>query len=272
MTKQRLDPKKKILYKEILDSVTKIAQAKGWGTSIENRDTKTFKYISIYIRKHFEKGYSSELVTGNIEININPDYSINLQIEKTSFYGYGIDSLASSIKAEIKELPLFKTKPKELQAAKITPFEITEQILNKFDRSVRQLRRRHDNRPSIDTKDEYDVQDILHTILKSYFEDVRPEEYCPSYAGSSSRIDFLLKKERIIIEAKYSTPKLKDKKIGEQLIIDIKRYETHPDCDILFCFVYDPDGNINNPVALENDLSGQHGKNNLKVKVIISPK
>lgn len=272
MTKQKFDPKNKVLYKEILDTTIRIAEGKGWGTSIENKDTKTFKYISIHIRKYFDKGHTSELVTGNIEININPDYSVNLQIDKTSFYGYGIDSLASSLKAEIKALPLFKTSPKESPLIKSTPFEIIEQILTKFDRSVRQLRRRHNNRPTIDAKDEYDVQDILHTILKCYFEDVRPEEYCPSYAGSSSRIDFLLKTERIIIEAKYATSKLKDKKIGEQLIIDIKRYETHPDCNTLFCFVYDPDGNITNPIALENDLSGQHGKNNLKVKVVISPK
>lgn len=272
MGKQKIDPKKKVLYKEISDTVIKVAESKGWNTSIQNRDTNTFKYISVHVRKYFDKDYSSELVTGNVEIDINPDNSVRLQIEKTSFYGYGIDSLTSSLKAGIKELPLFKTIPKELSISKSTPIEIVEQILNRFERSVRQLRRRYDNRPTIDAKDEYDIQDILHTILKCYFEDVRPEEYCPSYAGSSSRIDFLLKKERIIIEAKYSTSKLKDKKIGEQLIIDIKRYETHPDCDTLFCFVYDPDGNINNPVALENDLSGQHGKNNFKVKVVISPK
>ena len=51
-------------------------------------------------------------------------------------------------------------------------------------------------------KDEYDVQDLLNALLRLNFDDVRPEEYTPSYAGSSTRVDFLLKKEKIVIEVK----------------------------------------------------------------------
>ena len=154
----------------------------------------------------------------------------------------------------------------------ITNDVIIEQILNRFDKAARQLKRRYDSRSTIEIKDEYDVQDALHVVLKCYFDDVRPEEYSPSYAGSASRVDFLLKQEKIVIEVKIATSRLTDKKIGEQLIIDMQRYQTHPDCKSLFCFVYDPDGHIVNPIALENDLSGTHGKNGLKVRVIIAPK
>lgn len=271
MAKTRTNPTKQ-KYNEVLDLVVRVANGKGWNTSIQNKDTKTFKYANVHVSKFFPQNYSGETVTGNIDIDVDPGKSVKLQFDKTSFYGYGLDSLASALKEEIKELPWLKAKPKESANKETTTYEIIEQILNKLDRSVRQLKRRHDQRSTIEVKDEYDIQDVLHAILKCYFDDVRPEEYCPSYAGSSSRLDFLLKKEKVIIEAKYATNKLKDKKIGEQLIIDIKRYETHPDCDTLFCFVYDPDGNIQNPTALENDLSGQHGKSNFKVKVIISPK
>jgi REase_DpnII-MboI len=34
----------------------------------------------------------------------------------------------------------------------------------------------------MDIKDEYDVQDLLHAILRAFFDDVRPEEFVPSYA------------------------------------------------------------------------------------------
>lgn len=175
------------------------------------------------------------------------------------------------MKDELKELSWLKNNAKDSSNIESPINEIIQQILNRFDRTVRQFKRRYNQRSTIDVNDEYDVQDVLHAILKCYFYDVRPEEYSPSYAGASSRIDFLLKREKIIIEAKHASNKLKDKKIGEQLIIDIKRYETHPDCETLFCFVYDPEGNIQNPMALENDLSGQHGKSNFKVKVIIAP-
>jgi REase_DpnII-MboI len=52
-------------------------------------------------------------------------------------------------------------------------------------------------------KDEYDVQDSLHALLKLHFDDVRREEWTPSYAGSQSRMDFLLKREKIVVETKF---------------------------------------------------------------------
>lgn len=84
------------------------------------------------------------------------------------------------------------------------------------------------------------------------------------------RVDFLLKQEKIVIEVKKTRETLKDKEIGEQLIIDIKRYSQNQYCETLICFVYDPDRAISNPNGLEKDLSGTHDE--LEVKVIIAPK
>ena len=108
------------------------------------------------------------------------------------------------------------------------------------------------------------------TVPKLHFDDIRPEEWTPSYAGSASRVDFLLKQEKIIIEVKKTRTKLRDREVGEQLIIDIDRYKSHPNCDTLICFVYDPDSLINNPVGLENDLNRKTDE--LNVITIISPK
>ena len=46
--------------------------------------------------------------------------------------------------------------------------------------------------------------------------------------------------------------------------------DTHPDCKVLVCFVYDPLGRIGNPEGLERDLSGL--KDGLPVKVLIAPR
>lgn len=54
----------------------------------------------------------------------------------------------------------------------------------------RQLRRRHAGRPTLEVNDEYDAQDLLHSLLLVCFRDVRAEEWTPSYAGSNKRIDF----------------------------------------------------------------------------------
>lgn len=143
-------------------------------------------------------------------------------------------------------------------------------ICNHFHQGVRQLKKRYNNRPTIDVNDEYDVQDLLHAFLRLHFDDVRAEECTPSYAGSASRMDFLLKKEKIVIEVKKTRKNLGAKEVGEQLMIDIERYTAHPDCDTLICFVYDPDGRVANPVGIENDLN--RNTDNLKVITIITPK
>ena len=142
-------------------------------------------------------------------------------------------------------------------------------IFENFHICARQLQRRHSHRPTLDIKDEYDVQDLLNALLRLHFDDVRPEEWTPSYAGGNNRMDFLLKDEEIAIEVKMTRDGLKDKEGGDQLLIDIAKYQKHPNCKSLYCFVYDIDGHIRNPRGLEKDLSTATG--NINVKVYIRP-
>lgn len=141
-------------------------------------------------------------------------------------------------------------------------------ILEKFPAFCRQLKKRYNDRETIEVNDEYDVQDLVHALLTLHFDDVRPEEASPSYAGSSSRQDFLLKKEKIVIEVKKTRKSLGARQIGEELIIDMARYRAHPNCDKLVCFVYDPDGWVNNPKGVIADLEGGDSKG--KTRVVIA--
>jgi len=133
--------------------------------------------------------------------------------------------------------------------------EALKAIIEKFHLVATQLKNRYDNRPPFVIADEYDLQDLMHSLLKINFEDVRKEEYTPSYAGGSSRVDFLLKREKIVVEVKKTRQTLKDKDVGNQLMLDIGRYKSHTDCKHLICFVYDPDNLIVNPRGLEDDLN-----------------
>ena len=141
-------------------------------------------------------------------------------------------------------------------------------VLERFPAFCRQLKQRYNDRETIEVNDEYDVQDLVYALLTLHFDDVRPEEASPSCAGSSSRQDFLLKKEKIVIEVKKTRNSLRTGKIGEELIIDMARYRAHPDCDTLICFVYDPDGWVNNPKGLIADLEG--GDTEGKTRVVIA--
>ena len=152
----------------------------------------------------------------------------------------------------------------------VTPLERLRDLVLRFHAVVVALRIRYGDRSSLDVNDEYDVQDVMRVLLATAFDDVRPEEYVPSYGGAAARTDFLLKAEQIVLEVKKTRAGLCDRQVGEQLIIDAARYAGHPDCKTLLCAVYDPENRITNPSALEADLSGQ--KNGIAVEVIIVPK
>lgn len=153
----------------------------------------------------------------------------------------------------------------------VRPILVLEKIFNRFHQVARQLRSRREERPTIDVSDEYDVQDLLHSLLKLQFDDIRPEEWTPSYAGGSSRMDFLLKNEQLVVEVKKTRDNLRDSAIGEQLIVDIAKYKEHPDCKTLVCFIYDAEGLIANPTGLENDLNSS-STDGLIVRVYVFPK
>jgi hypothetical protein len=143
-------------------------------------------------------------------------------------------------------------------------------ICNSFHAVARQLRVRYSSRDTLSIDDEYDVQDLFHALLKIFFEDVRPEEWTPSYAGSSSRVDFLLPQEKIVIELKKTRKGLGAKEVGNQLLIDVARYQSHPDCKNLVCFVYDPEGKIGNSKGLENDLNNLSSEK-LNIVTLVRP-
>jgi len=149
-------------------------------------------------------------------------------------------------------------------------FTLVEKICARFHLVVKQLQSRHGGREGLKIDDEYDTQDLLHALLHTYFDDIRAEEWAPSYAGGGSRVDFLLKDEKIVIEVKKTRPTLKARDVGAELIVDSQRYKAHPDCKRLLCFVYDPEGWISNPRGLENDLNKK--EENFELKVLIVPK
>jgi len=135
------------------------------------------------------------------------------------------------------------------------PSQLIENLFDRFHSVVLEINHRHDNRQPLEINDEYDVQDILRGLLRIHFDDVRDEEYTPSYGGGCARMDLLLKNEQIVIETKMVRKNLGQKRICEELIIDKAYYKGHKDCKKLYCFVYDPDEKIKNPRGFERDLS-----------------
>lgn len=172
-------------------------------------------------------------------------------------------SYAHKINLEVREvIDHALSLSKDASAVQASPVERLRHMAIRLPLVAHQLLSRRQvkgkPRPTLAIEDEYDVQDLLHAILRLEFDDIRPEEWCPSYAGSSKRLDFLLKKEAIVIEVKKTRSGLGQKEVGEQLIIDIANYRKHPHCLHLFCLVWDDVRLISNPEGLRVDLEGSN--------------
>lgn len=254
---------------EIIGLVAEIAKAKGWEAEVMTRDSEKHRYATILVSRF--DGASGQNVTGLFDVTC--DDRVRITYNQTSFHSTGLEDLYDAIGREFWKLPWVKPKHKDRgneAQEDISELALLERVLRRFHRTVRQLKHRHNNRVGFSVQDEYDVQDLFHAVLRGLFDDVRPEESTPSYAGGASRMDFLLKSERIVLETKFASDSLRDKQLGEELIVDIGRYQAHPDCRRLVCFIYDPQGNLKNPAGLETDLSRLHGKLEVKV-IVVSP-
>jgi hypothetical protein len=152
------------------------------------------------------------------------------------------------------------TKPAEIS-------ELLGVLLKGLRRAMHPLTHRRKGAQALSFSTEYDVQDLLHALLRPWVADIRPEEFTPSYAGSSTRMDFLLPKHKTVIELKFVRDRNHAKKIGDELIIDIDHYQRHPDCDHLWCVVFDQDHLMTNAEGFKTDLGGQRSTKDGKVHV-----
>lgn len=239
--------------------------------SISQNDHPRFKEIGVELIDLFR----DELVDGLHHAKITADY---FNDATRNYYGTpsyrGVENVRGVVNAVLARVKRSSSCLKSAQISAGTSsahdrIEVLFSIGDRFHLVAKQLRNRRESRSTLDIIDEYDVQDLFHALLRIPFDDVRPEEWTPSYAGGSSRMDFLLPEIEAVVEIKKTRPGLGSRELGEQLIVDIAKYKQHPSCRTLFCFVYDPDGRINNPRGIENDLNAT--QEDLTIRVLIAP-
>ena len=150
--------------------------------------------------------------------------------------------------------------------------ELLRIVIRGLPRAMQPLIHRRKGSQPLCFSSEYDIQDLLHALLRPWISDIRPEEFSPSCAGSNTRMDFLLPVHNLVIETKRVRDKGHASKVGDELIIDIEHYRKHPNADHLWCVIYDPELYISNPKGLVNDLEGSRstpeGKVNVKVIIV----
>lgn len=151
--------------------------------------------------------------------------------------------------------------------------ELVRDVLNNFSNAIQKIiNGRRLNHPDFKIEDEYDVQDILYVILKSVFPNLREEDPIPKVGGKSTKIDLIIREEKILIEVKMI--KVKDSNethFIEQLKVDFESYHECKWLRKLFCFVYDPYKKTRD-ISNFNDLNGERtkGEHNFNVEVIVA--
>lgn len=133
-------------------------------------------------------------------------------------------------------------------------------IIDNFRIGAHLLADRAHRRPPFIIENEYDVQDLLFTCVRSVFNDARTEEWTPKHAGSSKRVDIVVPSASVLIETKYIRASGHAKAVANE--IDIESYHSHPSCKSILVLVYGPANHIVDPEALETDLSGRRTKGN----------
>jgi hypothetical protein len=126
---------------------------------------------------------------------------------------------------------------------------------------------RRKGKGSVAVWDEYDIQDFMKMALRLLYQDVRAEEYNPSMGGVHSRVDFFIKQEQVVVEAKVAYKGHTNKDIGEELIIDIHRYGQRGGVKHLVCVIYDLDGSMKDRPGFEGDYE-KLSSDKLRVHVV----
>ena len=150
--------------------------------------------------------------------------------------------------------------------------EVLRDVFDNFSNAIQKIiKDRRKGHSEFEIKDEYDVQDILYVIIKSFFPNMRDEDPIPKVGGKSTKIDLILREEKILIEVKMIKEKdSNETHFIEQLKVDFESYHKCIWLEKLFCFVYDPFRKTRD-ISNFNDLNGTRtkGEHNFEVEVIV---
>jgi hypothetical protein len=99
------------------------------------------------------------------------------------------------------------------------------------------------------------VQDAIYLMLRPWVLDLVSENPTDRVAASRYSIkDFLSKSAKTVIEAKFIRDAAHGKNITKELHDDIEIYRSHPHCENLIFFIYDPNALIPDKGALERQI------------------
>lgn len=205
-----------------------------------------------------ESGYIGVTIPSAEEVKYQPKDISNADLFNKTLFDFFQLRLPENISSDSSEL----ASPERGAVSHV------ERIFDRFGAVARQLSERQRDRAPLCINDEYDVQYILQSLLRIYFDDIRVESHTEQHSSVNPRVDFLLETHGIGIEVKLASESMSKKRILTDFAKDKEQYRNFSKIETLLCFVYDPEHIIKNPPELESDLEGV--RPNLETHVTVS--
>ena len=159
------------------------------------------------------------------------------------------------------------------QAATPEPdVRMVEQLCKRLPQAARILSvRSRKGKKSYEISDEYDVQDLLHALLRAYLKYSVQEDPLPKVAGAkSSRADISVEELGVLIEVKYVHGPEDQKRLFEEYSQDLVLYAQWPHLRTLVYLIYNST-DLRDAEAFEKLSSAQEiGGKRFDVKVVLA--
>lgn len=211
------------------------------GTIVKNRDlleeiriVQTDRTLEAYASEHYESMRRSGIADLATDARLLP-------------FGKGRDYTNQLLFEELEDA-----------AAEAAPDAgILLRLCERLPSAARVLTTRQRNKPPYVIQDEYDVQDLLHALVRGYFKYSVAEEPLGKVAGTKSgRADLALEELGVIIETKYVRGPNDQIRIVEEFAQDLLLYAQWMPLKTFIYLVYNS-RDLRDPEAL-NKLGGNH--------------
>src|SRR5258708_7616843 len=185
------------------------------GIYIDQKDDARFRELAFELRDLFDDAFVDGHRHSKPLLACFSD-SISNFVGSPSYRSVeNVKGVVSSALARVRRNPLALKKAElEAKARDTKDPDVIVTLAERLHAVARQLRKRREGRSTLDVVDENDLQDLFHALLTIHFEDIREEEWTPSYAGAASRMDFLLPEIEAVVELKMTRPNLSRKQLG----------------------------------------------------------
>lgn len=160
---------------------------------------------------------------------------------------------------------LFETLAPQAAAPDV---ELVLHVCRRLSAAARVLANRDRNRPPYQINDEYDVQDLLHAVLRAHLRYAVTEEPLGKTGGArSGRVDLAVEDLAAIIEVKYARGPKDQVRLVDEFAQDVQLYVKWPHLQYFIYFVYNS-ADLRDPEALEK-LAGDRIVDGKKFRVFI---